>query len=393
MKRNILLNPGPATTTDTVKNAQVVPDICPREEEFGQVMEFVSKELTNLAAHDDEYTTVLFGGSGTAAVEAMISSVVDKDILLIINNGAYGKRICEMAEIYDLNFIEFIGSPVNGIDFIKLEQIISEYNTKKRSIKNKLNDYKGIVGKYNIKNEDDEIKIISHIAVIHHETTTGILNDIHRVGGLCSKYNIDLIVDGMSSFAGIPIDMKSSNIKYLASSSNKCIQGMAGVSFVIAEKELLVNTKIIKPRNLYLNLYNQYEYFQKNYQMRFTPPVQVLYALKQAIIETKAETIERRYERYVKCCEILWEGLEKLDLKLLVPKEKSSMLLTSIVEPEVKGYNFDSLHNYLYEKGFTIYPGKVLSKNTFRIANIGDIYPENMRKFIEILEEYFLSIK
>ena len=168
---------------------------------------------------------------------------------------------------------------------------------------------------------------------------------------------------------------------------------MAGVSFVIAEKELLVNTKRIKPRNLYLNLYNQYEYFQKNYQMRFTPPVQVLYALKQAIIETKAETIERRYERYVKCCEILWDGLEKLNLKLLVPKEKSSMLLTSIVEPEVKGYNFDSLHNYLYEKGFTIYPGKVSFKNTFRIANIGDIYPENMKKFIEILEEYFLSIK
>ncbi|MBO1686888.1 MULTISPECIES: aminotransferase class V-fold PLP-dependent enzyme [Clostridium] len=393
MKRNILLNPGPATTTDTVKNAQVVPDICPREKEFGEVMEFVSKELTNLVADNDEYTTVLFGGSGTAAVESMISSVVDKDILLIINNGAYGKRICEMAEIYDLNFIEFIGSPVNGIDFIKLEQIISEYNTKKRFIKNKLNDYKGIVGRYNIKNEDDEIKVISHIAVIHHETTTGILNDIHRVGGLCSKYNIDLIVDGMSSFAGIPIDMKSSNIKCLASSSNKCIQGMAGVSFVIAEKELLINTKRIKPRNLYLNLYNQYEYFQKNYQMRFTPPVQVLYALKQAIIETKAETIERRYERYVRCCEILWDGLEKLNLKLLVPKEKSSMLLTSIVEPEVKGYNFDSLHNYLYEKGFTIYPGKVSSKNTFRIANIGDIYPENMRKFIEILEEYFLSIK
>ncbi|GEQ17173.1 aminotransferase class V-fold PLP-dependent enzyme [Clostridium butyricum] len=393
MKRNILLNPGPATTTDTVKNAQVVPDICPREKEFGEVMEFVSKELTNLVADNDEYTTVLFGGSGTAAVESMISSVVDKDILLIINNGAYGKRICEMAEIYDLNFIEFIGSPVNGIDFIKLEQIISEYNTKKRFIKNKLNDYKGIVGRYNIKNEDDEIKVISHIAVIHHETTTGILNDIHRVGGLCSKYNIDLIVDGISSFAGIPIDMKSSNIKCLASSSNKCIQGMAGVSFVIAEKELLINTKRIKPRNLYLNLYNQYEYFQKNYQMRFTPPVQVLYALKQAIIETKAETIERRYERYVRCCEILWDGLEKLNLKLLVPKEKSSMLLTSIVEPEVKGYNFDSLHNYLYEKGFTIYPGKVSSKNTFRIANIGDIYPENMRKFIEILEEYFLSIK
>jgi len=196
----------------------------------------------------------------------------------------------------------------------------------------------------------------------------------------------------MSSFAGIPINMDEMNIKYLSSSSNKCIQGMAGISFVIANKESLKRTKNIKPRNLYLNMYKQYLYFKENYQMRFTPPVQVLYALKQAIVEAKEETIQNRHERYKECCQILWKGLNKLNLRKLVNEKASSMLLTSIVEPQINGYCFDELHDYLYSKGFTIYPGKISSQNTFRVANIGQIYPENMNKFIEILEEYFTSI-
>ena len=126
--------------------------------------------------------------------------------------------------------------------------------------------------------------------------------------------------------------------------------------------------------------------------MRFTPPVHVLYALKQAIIEAKQETIEKRNKRYVECCEILWECLDKLNLKILVPKEKSSMLLTSVIEPELVGYNFKDLHDFMYRRGFTIYPGKVSSYDTFRIANIGDIYPENMMKFTELLEEYVKSL-
>lgn len=368
IKRNILLNPGPATTSDTVKFAQVVPDICPREKEFGDIMEFVSKELTNFVGSNDDYTTILFGGSGTAAVEAILSSVVDEEIVLIINNGAYGKRICEIAEIYGLSYIEYKSSGVEKINLSELEELIK---------------------KYNLNNFENEKKSISHLAVIHHETTTGILNDIKSMGQICRKYKIEMIVDAMSSFAGIPINMYEMNISYLASSSNKCIQGMAGISFVIANKESLEKTRNIKPRNLYLNMYKQYSYFKDNYQMRFTPPVQVLYALKQAIIEAKEETIENRNERYKECCQILWKGLDKLNLKKLVNEDASSMLLTSIVEPKIDGYSFEELHEYLYNRGFTIYPGKISSENTFRIANIGQIYLENMTKFIEILEEYF----
>ncbi|HEX9026875.1 MAG TPA: 2-aminoethylphosphonate--pyruvate transaminase [Clostridium sp.] len=371
IKRNILLNPGPATTSDTVKLAQVVPDICPREKEFGDVMEFVSKELTNFVGTNDKYTTILFGGSGTASVEAILSSVVDKGTILIINNGAYGKRMCEIAEIYNLNYIEFKSSPIEEISLSELEEIIKTHNLESIRF---------------------DKTPISHIAVIHHETTTGILNDIKSIGSICERYEIDMIVDSMSSFAGIPINMDEMNIKYLASSSNKCIQGMAGISFVIANKESLEKTKNIKPRNLYLNIYKQYLYFKDNYQMRFTPPVQVFYALKQAIVEAKEETIENRYKRYKDCCKILWDGLDKLKLKKLLNEKASSMLLTSIIEPKIKGYNFYDLHDYLYNKGFTIYPGKVSSENTFRIANIGKIYPDDMNKFIEILEEYFAGI-
>jgi 2-aminoethylphosphonate-pyruvate transaminase len=370
IKRNILLNPGPATTTDTVKISQVVPDICPREKEFGDVMEFVSKELTNFVGSNDTYTTILFGGSGTAAVEAILSSVVDNGKVLIINNGAYGKRICEMAEVYNLSYIEFESSAIEEINLDELEDIIKMHNS-----------------------DDNSEGGISHLAVIHHETTTGILNDIGLIGKLCKKYNIDMIVDAMSSFAGIPINMDEMNITYLASSSNKCIQGMAGISFVIANKEALIKTKNIKSRNLYLNLYKQYIYFKDNYQMRFTPPVQVIYALRQAIIEAKEETIYARYERYKECCKVLWTGLDKLKLRKLVSEKASSMLLTSIIEPQIDGYNFNEMHDFLYNRGFTIYPGKIVSKNTFRIANIGQIYPENMLKFIELLEEYFTQLQ
>lgn len=364
IKRNILLNPGPATTSDSVKSAQIVSDICPREKEFGDVMGYISKELTNLVADNSKYTTILFGGSGTAAVESVISSVINnEEKILVINNGAYGKRICEMCEIYNLNYIEFKCSSIKKINFNELDK--------------KMN----------------EIEDITHLAVVHHETTTGLLNDIKTVGELCEKYKVNLIVDAMSSFAGIEIDMEKMNIKYLISSSNKCIQGMAGVSFVICNKDTLNKIKYIKPRNMYLNLYKQYEYFKENNQMRFTPPVQVVYALKQAIKETKKETVEKREARYKECCKILWSGLDKLKLKRLVGDENASMLLTTVIEPDNENYDFEEFHEYLYEKGFTIYPGKLAEKNTFRIANMGDIKSDDIERFIEAMSEYFMKIK
>lgn len=364
IERTILLNPGPATTTDTVKYAQVVSDICPREEEFGQILDWISNELTKLVADPNYYTSVLFGGSGTAAVEAIISSIVGNEKIIIINNGAYGERMCKIANVYELDYIEYKSPAIDRINLINLEQLIRHSDQK-----------------------------IAHLAVVHCETTTGMLNPIKEIGGLCKKYEINMIVDAMSSFAAIPIDMKEMNIGYLAASSNKNLQGMAGVSFIIAECQRLHKCKKIKPRSLYLHLYDQFEYFQRTQQMRFTPPVQTIYALKQAIIETKYEGISRRYDRYSKSWETLINGIEKLGLTHLVHKDHHSKIITSIIEPNSPNYDFYQMHDYFASKGFTIYPGKLDKLGTFRIANIGNITYKDMEQFIDLLDLYIKGLQ
>jgi 2-aminoethylphosphonate aminotransferase len=364
VKRNILLNPGPATTTDSVKYAQVVPDICPREPEFGHLMGSISTELTRLVADPEQYTTVLFGGSGTAAVESILSSVVDNDdVLVIINNGTYGKRMCEIAEAYGLNFLEFKSPPDKSIDLTALEKFIQHSPGN-----------------------------ISHLAVVHHETTTGLLNDIGSIGQICRKHRIDMVVDAMSSFAAIPIQMKTMNISFLASSSNKNLQGMAGVAFVIADKNKLECLQHKKPRNYYLNLYDQYQFFSKTRQMRFTPPVQTMYALKQAIVELIQEGVSGRYARYVKSWETLTKGISRLGLKYIVPEKHHSKIITAILEPDCGGFDFNEMHDYLYRRGFTIYPGKLEQLKTFRIANMGDITHEDIERFLISLESYLRTI-
>ena len=365
VKRNILLNPGPATTTHTVKLAQVVPDICPRELEFGKMMEEVCKDLVQFVADYETYECVLFGGSGTAGVEAMLTSVIgEEDCVLIINNGAYGKRMCEICDVYGISYVEYKSSNIEPVNMAKLEEVIAS----KR-------------------------EILTHIACIHNETTTGLLNDVTSIGQLAKAYQLTFLVDAMSSYAGIPIDMEQMNISYLVASSNKNIQGMAGLSFVIANRDQLVSLKEKKARSFYLNLYAQYDYFVKTKQLRFTPPVQTVYALKQAIEELKKETVEGRYKRYTKSWEVLLEGIEQLGLTYLVEKENQSHIISTIVEPEVEGYSFEEMHQYLYDRGYTIYPGKIREANTFRIANIGAIDEHDIKGFLKELKGYLQTLQ
>ncbi|MCG7344919.1 2-aminoethylphosphonate--pyruvate transaminase [Sporosarcina sp. ACRSL] len=361
VKRNILLNPGPATTTDTVKLAQIVPDICPREKEFGEIMRFVSSELTSLVADSEHYTTVLFCGSGTAAVESILSSIMNDGLIVIINNGAYGKRMCEIAEAYGLDWVEY-RSPVDQP--IQLDQLQSFIQNLPRPA--------------------------SYLAVVHNETTTGLLNDIESIGSICKENNTTMMVDAMSSFAAIPIQMSNMNVSFLAASSNKNLQGMAGVSIVVAKKDELEKEK--KPANYYLNLYAQYKHFKETGQMRFTPPVQTIYALRQAIIELKEEGVKERYERYSQSWETLIAGITKLGLHHLVAPEHHSKIITAIVEPACEAYDFESMHDYFYSNGITIYPGKLNGLNSFRVANIGDLTKEDIEHFLTLLETYFQRI-
>jgi 2-aminoethylphosphonate-pyruvate transaminase len=268
--------------------------------------------------------------------------------------------MCQIAKAYGIEYVEFTSSAIEPIDLEKLEKTIKENSEN-----------------------------LTHMAVIHNETTTGLLNNLSDLGDIAKKYSLDLIVDAMSSYAAIPINMDKQNIAYLMASSNKNIQGMAGVGFVIANIQALEKIKNIPTRNFYLNLYSQYKNFIKTHQMRFTPPVQTLYALKQAIVEAKDEGINARYDRYSKSWEVLTTGLKTMGLKYLVDDKFHSKIITSIVMPD--GIDFNEMHDFLYENGVTIYPGKVENFNSFRIANIGDINHNDISNALSLLKEFFLK--
>ncbi len=354
IERKILLNPGPATTTDTVKMAQIVPDICPREEEFSELLNGIRYDLLKIVNADQEkYSTVLFGGSGTAVMESVISSVVSKEkTLLILINGAYGDRVRKIAETYSI--------PCKILEYEWGQPIIFDE-----------------VDSFLTTNLD-----VSYIAMVHHETTTGILNSIESFSELGKKYGHTLILDAISSYAGIPIDLETTPIDYLMSTSNKCIQGMAVLAFVICKKCELELLKEIPPRSFYLSLYDQYDYMEQTGQMRFTPPVQVMYALRQAIDEYFQEGGLNRHNRYTKSWQTLREGLKNLGFRLLLkPKDESHILLT-VINPDNPEFDFVKLHDLLYKRGITIYPGKIGNLKTFRIANMGAINSDDIEIFL-----------
>lgn len=362
VRREVLLNPGPATTTDSVKYAQVCADICPREKEFGQLMDWMRTELTRFVADPAEYATVFWGGSGTSADEAMISSVVPEDgRLLIIDNGAYGARMAKIAGVYKLDYEVFKSSSKAPVDLNALEGKLK-------------------AGRF------------THLAVVYHETTTGLLTDLAAICGICQRLGVETIVDAVSAYAGIPMNLKELGVHFMASTSNKNIQGMAGIAFVVCDRERLERTKAVPMRNFYLNLWDQHAAFEKTLQTRFTPPVQTVYSLRQAIIETKVETVEGRYARYSACWDTLQAGIKASGLQNLVPPADQSKLITAIVEPDTPKYSFNELHDLARRHQFTIYPGKLADANTFRIANIGDIQPAEMARFVELLERYMKSI-
>src|SRR5688572_24698133 len=360
--RKILLNPGPATTTDSVKQAMIVEDICPREKDFGQLLDSIKEDLVKVVHGGEDYIAALFTASGTGGLEAAITSAVPKGKkILVIDNGAYGARIANIASTY-------------GIDVILYKVAYGDYPDVRQ------------VEKLLAQNKD-----ISHLAIVHHETTTGMLNPVQEVCDVAKKFGVEVIVDCMSSYAGIPIDIRKWDAGFLISSSNKCIQGMPGMVFVIFKKSLLSVIQNQK-RSFYFDLYSQYMGFKKTGQMQYTPPVQVAYALRQAIEEYFSEGEMGRWKRYQENWETLYDGLRQLGFQFLLQRKHESQILLAIVEPNHPGYNFDKMHDYLYERGFTIYPGKGAKEATFRLSILGDLNRKDIEAFLKELKGYLLEV-
>lgn len=356
--RKILLNPGPATTTDSVKQAMVVEDICPREKDFGRLLDTIKEDLVKVVHGEEDYIAALFTASGTGGLEAAITSAVSKGKkILVVDNGAYGARMANIATTFGIEMVLYKLAYGDYPDVNHIEKLLKE-------------------------NQE-----VSHLAVVHHETTTGMLNPVQEICDAAKKYNVEVIVDCMSSYAGIPIDIKKWDAGYLISSSNKCIQGMPGMVFVIFKRTLLPSLKNQK-RSFYFDLFSQYVGFEKTGQMQFTPPVQVAYALRQAIDEYFAEGEVNRWKRYQENWQTLYVGLKNLGFEFLLPDKYQSKILLAIIEPADPRYNFDTMHDYLYQQGYTIYPGKGAKEATFRLSVLGDLYKKDIQNFLAALKNY-----
>jgi len=356
LKQYVLLNPGPACTTPTVRQALLTPDLCHREPEFFQVMRWVRDEIADLAGGSRDWSTVIFSGSGTAAVEAAVISAVPADRkLLVIDNGVYGDRIRQMAAC-------------SGI-----AHHVLHYN------------WTEVPRPEDVDRAFAEDSSLSHLAVVHHETTTGVLNPIEALAAVCKKHGRSIIVDAMSSFAGEPINVREMGIDYLISSSNKCLQGMAGLSFVVARRTALEGLVSVPPRSVYLNLYNQWK-AEEGDNTPFTPAIQVFFALQQAIIETRQEGLENRFRRYREAAAALREGMEALGLQIIVAPEWRSNTLTTFRLPDGVGY--DALHDAMKRRGYVIYAGQGDLKTwAFRIANLGTLTADDLRQVVAAVHD------
>jgi 2-aminoethylphosphonate-pyruvate transaminase len=361
VKRNVLLNPGPATTTDTVKYAQVVPDICPREDEFVEIMNEVRRELVKVVHADPEkYSAVLFTGSGTIIQDVLVNSLVPEGKkICVVNNGAYSSRMVEIAAYYHI--------PCTNLEFPTTE--LPNLAALREALET-----------------DKEIAVV---ATTHHETGTGVLNPVREIGQLAHDHGCIFVADTISTYGLLPINMEEENIDFCMSSAQKGLCGMTGASWAIGKIDEIVKSKDYPTRSYYCNLHMQYDFFDRVGEMHFTPPVQVIYALRQAIKEYWEEGEQARYERLTACWKAIHKGLEEIGLGYVIDKEIQGHLVVTVKAPEDDRFDFSHLHDYCYERGFTIYPGKMFGLATFRLCNLGWITEKDIDDFFVVAKEAF----
>jgi 2-aminoethylphosphonate-pyruvate transaminase len=358
----VLLTPGPLSCSPIVKN-EMLFDYGSRDKKFTNIIHNIRSKLLDISQIDkDKYTVVLVPGSGTYGVESTItSSVPHNGKLAILSNGAYGIRMTQIADI-------------NKIDYVHIKLKNNETITKdtvKETLTNNPN--------------------ITHLALVHHETTTGILNPIDEITQELQLYNkinnkgVKIIVDAMSSYGGIEIDFSRANIDFLISSSNKCIESVPGFSYVIAKKTALDETKGLE-RSLSLALYPQWKNMETTQQFRFTPPTHSLVAFNTALeLLIKEGGIKSRNERYTKYNELIRKRMSEMGFAPYLHKDYGCVI-TTFYYP-TPDFDFEKFYTMLSERGVVIYPGKLSDEKVFRIGNIGDISFETLNGCLNIIQD------
>lgn len=346
----LLLNPGPVTLSERVRRSLTQADLCHRESEFFDLQDEARRRL--LAVHDLDpavWTAVLITGSGTAAVEAMIAALVSDDgKLLVVDNGVYGERIAQIATRYRI-----------AHDVVKHDWMAAP-------------DLSAIAARL------DGDRSFTHVAAVHHETTTGRLNDLDALGALCRVRGVSLLVDGVSSFGAEAIDFGDRSIAAVAAAANKCLHGAPGASFVVVRREALARGA---PRAYYLDL-ARLAALQDQRNTPFTPAVHVYYALVEALREfEEAGGRPARHARYAALAEQVRTGLARLGIDSVLPVDALSVVLRSYRLPERISY--PALHDGLKARGFVIYAGQGgLASSLFRISTMGELDTTDMSRLV-----------
>lgn len=361
-----LFTPGPLGVSLTVKEA-MLRDLGSRDNEFISLVKFIRSRLVQIAGvSEDKFTCVPIQGSGTFAVEAVFQTAVPRgnSKVLILENGAYGKRMAKMCEALSIPY-RIESFPENEcVDLRRVEEVLK-------------------TDKYNL------------VACVHCETSSGVINPVEQVGQLVRRYSPGSVffVDAMSSFGAVPLDLEKGGIDFMVSSANKCLQGVPGFSYAVARRSTLKNCNG-NSRSLSLDLYDQNQALDKNGQFRFTPATHAMLAFQQAIREFDQEGgVEGRAKRYKENNRILAEGMKRLGFKELLDKSIQGYIITSYYFPKDRNFNFTEFYNRLNEKDQVIYPGKTLDIDCFRIGTIGHLFPEDVKKLLQCIEQVCSDMK
>ncbi|MBM3823146.1 MAG: 2-aminoethylphosphonate--pyruvate transaminase [Verrucomicrobia bacterium] len=355
----LLFTPGPLTTSLEVKR-EMLRDAGSWHFEFNAVVARIRKKLIDLAGlghRSGLYEVVLLQGSGTFGVEAVFATCIPpQGKVCVLANGAYGERILHMLQCLRIPHLALRSAEDTPPDPRALDQILG----------------------------DD--KAITHVAMVHCETTTGILNPVVEIGGCVRRHQRSYIVDAMSSFGAVPVDFEAAGIDYLVTSANKCVEGVPGFSIVFA-RDAALRACEGWARSLSLDLLSQLKGFEKNGQFRYTPPTHSILAFDRALHELEIEGgIQARGARYARNQAVLQEGMRKLGFRSYLPPKHQSFIITSFHYPEDPGFKFDTFYRHLSAQGFIIYPGKISLADTFRIGSIGRLFESDIRALLGAVE-------
>lgn len=352
--KTLLLNPGPVTLTERVRRSLLQPDLCHRESEFYDLQDEARRRLLGVYRLDPaDWSAVLMTASGTGAVESMIASLVPQEgKLLVVQNGVYGERIANIAKQYGIANETIAHDWMSAPD---LDAVAARLQS---------------AGPF------------SHVAVVHHETTTGRLNDLQAIGAVCRAHGAQLLVDAVSSFGAEAIDFEGANIAAAAATANKCLHGVPGASFVIAARAAIERAA---SRTYYLDL-GRLARMQAQRNTPFTPSVHAYYALVEALREFEDEGgVDARHARYAALAEQVRSGLAARGIGAIVPPEESSVVLRSYALPS--GIAYEPLHDALKARGFVIYAGQGdLSKRLFRISTMGDLHAADVERLLQAFD-------